>query len=240
MEVFDIVDSGVAAVLFVATFLVGDRVRPLRRITSDRRSLVSFASGVSAAYVFVDVLPELGVAREVVRSADVPTPYEGMSLYVIALFGFMVFYGLHHLRSRKSELEPVTAYRIHLGGFVVYAAMTSYLLVRGLEEIHTTRTFYALAMAAHLLAIDHSLHDERPPTVAHFGRRVLAGACMVGWALAIVVPVPAIALAIVLAFVAGSVIVNSAVTELPSEGEGRFGPFVAGGLIYAVVLIVLT
>jgi len=41
------------------------------------------------------------------------------------------------------------------------------------------------------------------------------------------------------AFISGAVIMNSAVTELPSEKDGRFGPFLAGGLIYAALLLPL-
>ena len=46
-----------------------------------------------------------------------------------------------------------------------------------------------------------------------------------------------IVLAHLLAFVSVAVIMNSAVMELPSEKDGRFWPFVMGGLAYALLLL---
>ena len=49
--------------------------------------------------------------------------------------------------------------------------------------------------------------------------------------------VPPFALAHLLAFVSVAIIMSSAVMELPSEKDGRFWPFVIGGLAYALLLL---
>jgi hypothetical protein len=41
------------------------------------------------------------------------------------------------------------------------------------------------------------------------------------------------------AFVSGAVIVNSAIMELPSDKDGRFVPFMLGGVIYGLILLPL-
>ncbi len=41
---------------------------------------------------------------------------------------------------------------------------------------------------------------------------------------------PVLVLALLVAFISGSIIMNSLITELPSEKDGRFLPFLAGGL----------
>jgi hypothetical protein len=46
-------------------------------------------------------------------------------------------------------------------------------------------------------------------------------------------------LALLMAFVAGAIIINSAIMELPSEKDGRFVPFTTGGLIYGLILLPL-
>jgi hypothetical protein len=46
-------------------------------------------------------------------------------------------------------------------------------------------------------------------------------------------------LALLLAFVSGAVIMNSLVMELPAGKDGRFLPFVAGGVVYALLLLPL-
>jgi len=58
---------------------------------------------MSAAYVFVRLLPELAGGRhELAATAPVPLWFEGMAIYFLALAGFLVFYGLDHLRARLS------------------------------------------------------------------------------------------------------------------------------------------
>ena len=42
-----------------------------------------------------------------------------------------------------------------------------------------------------------------------------------------------------MAFISGAVIMNSALMELPSEKDGRFLPFVLGGVLYGLLLLPL-
>jgi hypothetical protein len=45
--------------------------------------------------------------------------------------------------------------------------------------------------------------------------------------------------ALLLAFISGAIIMNSTIMELPSEKDGRFLPFVLGGIIYGLILLPL-
>jgi len=234
--------SACGAALLAATFLFGGRVYPLRAVMRDRRSMISFAAGMSAAYVFVHVLPELGEARRTLAES-IATRYEGMAVYLLALAGFLCFYGLEHLhaRTRKGDWEgrEKGAYRIHLAGFCAYAALVAYLLVRNLEETPWTMAAYLLAMMCHFLAVDHSLREEHGAAFDRAGRFALAGMCIFGWGAGVVIAVPPYVSALMLAFLSGAVIMNSAIMELPSDRDGRFWPFVIGGLSYALLLIPL-
>jgi len=244
-ETTKVVETGAAALLFAAVFLVGGRVHPLRALIRDRRSIISFGAGMSAAYVFVHVLPELHGARRVfAESASVTLPWEGKAIYFLALIGFLVFYGLDHLRERLldsiAEGEDRVAFRVHVGGFAAYVGLTSYLLVRSLEETATSTALYAVAIAFHLLAVDHSLRDEHGAAYDRIGRFLLAGMALVGWAIGLLVGLPRSLVALLLAFLSGAVIMNSAVMELPSEKDGRFLPFLTGGLLYGLAVLPLS
>ena len=93
--------TGAAALLFAATFLVGGRVPPLRSLGSDRRSTLSFGAGMSVAYVFVHLMPELHEIRDAfAASVPVPLRYQDMAIYYVALVGSLVFYGLDRMRAR--------------------------------------------------------------------------------------------------------------------------------------------
>jgi hypothetical protein len=247
MPSVEILESGAAALLFAAVFLAGGHVHPLRALVRDRRTLVSFAAGASAAYVFVHLMPELHGARAgFARSVSIALQYEGMAIYFVALVGFLAFYGLDHLLGHADE-EPGGApkhdgargFRIHAGGFAAYVLLVSYLLVRNLEERPVSLALFALAMACHFLGVDHSMREDHGARYDRVGRFVLAGMALAGWGAGLLLPLPPYALALLVAFVSGGVIMNSAVMELPSDKDGRFVPFLLGGLTYGLVLIPL-
>lgn len=244
MHTRELLETGAAALLFGATFLVGGRVHPFRVLIRDRRSIISFGAGMSAAYVFVHVMPELhGVRRAFAESVSAPLRYEGMAIYFLALVGFLVFYGLDHLRARlrqsaESEQDG-RAFKLHVAGFAAYVWLMGYLLVHNLEETPVSTALYAAAITFHFLAVDHALRDEHGAAYERVGRFVLAGACLLGWGVGLLVALPHFVLALLVAFISGAIIMNSLIMELPSEKDGRFLPFMTGGIVYGLILLPL-
>jgi hypothetical protein len=242
-----LLETGGAALLFAAIFLFGGRVHPLRPWVSDR-SIISFSAGMAAAYVFIHLMPEMHAARQAFtesasESTSIVLRFEGKAIYFLALVGFMAFYGLEHLRARVSEATELDqtglAFRIQIGGFAAYVWVMSYLLVNSLEGVTLSPLWYAVAITFHLLTIEHDLREEYGDAYRRVGRWVLAGMCLFGWGVGQLMPLPPYALALLVAFVSGAVIMNSAVTELPSEKNGRFLPFLLGGLVYGLILLPL-
>jgi hypothetical protein len=236
-------ETGAAVLLFAATFLAGGRVHPFRNLI-DRRSLISFGAGMSAAYVFVHLMPELqGVRRSFTGSVDAPLPYQGMAIYFLALLGFLVFYGLDHLRTRlRNTAESQQAglgFRLHVGGFAAYVWLVAYLLVHNLEETRVSIASYATAITFHFLSVDHALRHEHGALYDGIGRYLLAAAALLGWASGLLVALPAYVLALMVAFISGAIIMNSLIMELPSEKDGRFLPFLTGGVLYGLLLLPL-
>ncbi len=249
----EIAQTGVVALLFAATFLFGGHVYVLRLLGRGRRAIISFGAGMASAYVFVHVMPELHGAREaLVESASVPLRFEGMGIYLVALTGFLVFYGLDHLRRRwrqvggeesvggATEEEAERAgFRLHVGGFAAYVFLMSYLLVHNLEDTTTSLELFAVAITFHFLAVAHDLQHEHGVAYERIGRWVLAGAAVLGWSVGQLVALPFSIVALLVAFLSGAIMMNSLISELPSEKEGRFLPFMAGGLIYGLLLLPL-
>lgn len=238
-----IASSAVAALVFAAVFLWGDRFA-LRALVHDEPTVVSFGAGTSAAYVFVHVMPELNEVRNAFAVAiGVPLRFGGMIIYFVALVGFLAFYSLDHLRRRMpkkgTDSEPIgMAFAVHIGGFAAYVGLMAYLLVHNLEETPVSLALYAAAIALHFVGIDHALRDEHGAQYSRIGARVLAGSAITGWGIGLVCPLPKYAIALMVAFISGAIIVNSMVMELSSDKAGRFLPFVVGGL-YALILIPL-
>lgn len=234
----------VAALVLAAVFALGRHLRTGE--VHHRRRWVSAASGASVAYIFVDLLPELGARQQAfVKAAGGDLLFAEQRIYVVALAGFVVFYGLEHMvlasRSRRlasAREEPGDqVYRLHVAGFAVYSALIGYLLVERGGSGRLALLLYSAAMAFHFLVVDHSLRHEHGVPYDRRGRWLLAASVLAGWIVGTVARVPEAVLARVFAFVAGGVVITSATAELPGERQGRFVPFGLGAAVYAVLLL---
>lgn len=240
-----IIQTGAAALVFAATFLVGGRMHPFRSLIRDRRSILSFGAGMSAAYVFVHVMPELhGARRAFVESVSMTLRYEGMAIYFVALLGFLLFYGLKHqsnrLRGSGAEGAAVgPAFKLDISGFAAYVWLMAYLLVNHFGSSLVSIELYAIALAFHFLSLDNSLRHEHGDAYERIGRYVLAGMTLLGWGVGLLFALPGHILALLVAFISGAIIMNSLIMELPSGQAGRFLSFMAGGLVYGLILLPL-
>lgn len=235
--------SAAAALLFAATFLFGGRVHPMQSIVRDRRSIVSFGAGISTAYLFVRMMPELADARDALDLDRLGANINSMIVYLFALVGFLLVYGLdnfrHIRRASAASGRGTSDIRSRDWGMVLYVLVLTYVMVQETDKSPIETMQYAIAISFHFLAVDHSLRDEIGDDYDRKDRFVLAAMCLSGWLAAQLIELPAAAKALLLAFVSGGVIVNSAIMELPTERDGRFIPFAIGSLLFGVVLMIV-
>jgi hypothetical protein len=209
------------------------------------RRWMSFAAGVSVAYVFVDVLPELGLRNEAVVRIEGKHPLFGeQRIYGLALVAFVLLYGLDHLvstkhRSPSPEAECGNRFVdwLQVAGFAVYSWMIGYLLLERAERGPVALVLYVVAMGLHFLIVDHSLQEKRGRSYRRFGRWILAASVPLGCVAGTLTAISEVAFARLFAFIAGGMVMTSAQAELPTDRNGRFWPFCAGSIIYAVLLL---
>jgi hypothetical protein len=212
----------------------------------ERRAWISAAAGVSVAYVFVDVLPELAAQNQSLREAiGGELQFAEQRIYVLALAAFVFMYGLEHMvltrresRSesiKRGERDPI--YWLHVAGFAGYSALIGYLLVERAVRGEGALAIYVFAMAIHFLIVNHSLTEEHGELYRRHGRWLLAASVLAGWVLALTVPLSEIAFARLFAMLAGGVVITSLKSELPDDRHGRFWPFCTGALLFAVLLL---
>lgn len=201
-----------------------------------RSAYLSAAGGISVAYVFLHVLPELRASAHEHEWAH-PLLIEGL-----ALLGLSAFYGLERMAcawtrgaSDGQSDESVGVFRIHVGAFALYGAMLGLFLGREPEADWVDVLVGGVALGLHLLVNDHGLAQHHGERYAHRARFVLAAAPPVGWTLGQLVAVPETVLAGFFAFLAGAVILNTLKEELPAERESRFWAFAAGAGGYAAI-----
>lgn len=246
----DILMTLSVTLIFAAIFLFGGRIayRPGQR---GRRRFLSFAAGISVGYTFVHVLPALGEMRVPVTEfqAGFHRVFPAYSVYLWTMVGFLIFYGLETLTARPRRIpencagDGCGANRwqpwVHIGGFAVYAWLLTYLMVwSGKSTI--ALYLYAVAMGLHIFLITCNLSSHYQIQYNCRGSFLLALASLLGWASGLALDIPTPILVNLVAVVAGGVILNTAIAEIPKERDGRYWSFLAGAVGYAAVLLILS
>lgn len=206
-----------------------------------RSRWLSAAGGLSVAYVFAHLLPEIAAGHEALGEAgrgDQPPP----TLWLVALAGLAAYYGVERFAkcSRGGNAGAATApavFWVHIAAFALYNVLVGYLLLHRLEAGTGALALFGLAMALHFLVNDHGLHAHHKHRYRRVGRWLLAGAVLAGHALGLVVGIGDAAVSVLIAFLGGGVVLNVLKEELPEERESRFLPFVLGAAAYAVLLV---
>lgn len=212
-----------------------------------RSRWLSFAGGVAVAYVFVHVLPELRAAQEVVARTGLPVfRFLEHHVYLMALLGLSVFYGLERAvkqaRRRKPAAEGPEAatpgvFWVHMTSFAVYNALVGYLLLHREERGLANLTLYVAAMVLHFVVNDYGLRQDHQGPYHRVGRWLLAAAVWAGWLISMLTEVPEIVSSLLFSFLAGGVVLNTLKEELPEERQSRFWAFVLGVAGYAALLV---
>ena len=232
--------------LLAGLHLAAPRMRTLPLVPE--RMIGSFAGGLAIAYVFLHLLPELAAGNEAVGEAlsDVVdlTPLVELAIFLVALGGFTVFYGLERAarraRSRASG-EPAGVYWLHLGSFAVYNALITYGMALRVRTGLAFAVLFALAMGLHFVLTDRGLEEHYPRLFARNGRVVLTGALLLGWGLsALAAPTSTLVVALLTALLGGSILLNVFKEEVPSDRQSSFSWFLAGLVLYAALLTGVT
>ena len=242
-----LVESFAVSLMFAFVFFLGGMLH--RPGSKWRRGLLSFSAGAAVAYIFVHLSPELYLTRDefIKETAHLSLSFHELWINLATMLGFVVFYGLEQFivgskeesdKGDHTELgENNTLFRIHIGVFGVYALLVSYLLVRSLEKGFVPIWFYAAAMSFHFLTVGNSLHREYKALYDRVGTGILSAFTLIGWGLGVMIELPKPVVSILFGFIAGGVIVNTMISELPREKEGRFGPFLSGAICYTALLL---
>ncbi len=228
---------GVLAFALASIHLFTGRAQSLRVLP--RSYWLSIAGGASVAYVFVHILPELE-GGTVLESVAFLAGFLERHVYLVALIGFALFYGLERLAQEYGQERSKAAlgvFWLHIASFSAYNGLIGYLLVHREQPGVVSLLFYAIAMGLHFVVNDYGLRHHHEDAYDHLGRWLLAGAVVVGWAIGTTTEVDEAVVNTLFAFLAGGVILNVIKEELPEERRSRFWAFSVGAAGYAVLLL---
>lgn len=196
---------------------------------------LSFAGGVSFAYVFIDLLPKLEKSQPVIKNTLDPfLPYLDHHAYVIALLGLLFYYGLQGIS--QSELQ---SYRMSMGGYCLFNFIVGTSLSDPSNPEIQPLLLFMVAIGLHYFIHDHDLRKNHRDLYDRYGRWILVLMLLLGWIVGYFVRVPDAAIDVAIAFLSGSVMLNVMRHELPKREKGTYSYFLIGSLSYTTILLIL-
>lgn len=232
---------------FVLIHIFSERLKLLKVVPRSR--FLSIAGGISVAYVFLRLLPELGVFQNELehRIGERGWSFLESHIYLVAMLGLVIFYGLEQMvkssKRRRVDIRPEGSgagiFWIHIGSFTLYNALIGYLLIREHYESAWGMLFFFIAMGVHFITNDKSLRATHKEEYDQYGRWLLVVAILIGWVFGLVSEVNELTVSIFTALLAGGIILNVMKEELPEEHESSFMSFCLGVIGYSALLLIL-
>lgn len=234
-----------AALLLAVLHLVAGRLGRFQSVPRSRA--LSIGSGISVAYVFVHLLPEVAATqRELAEVATGTLTYLERHAWVVALVGLTAMYGLEGAARRpaaddengRSPRHDAVGW-VRVVSYAAYNGVIGFLLVERAEEGFEQLIWFAVAMGVHFLVNDHALEQDHGDLYRRRGRWIVAAGVLLGWLVGVTVPVPGVAVGVFTALLGGGVVLNVLKEELPRERESSFGAFCGGAATYTALLMVV-
>ncbi len=227
------------ALVFAAVHVLSARLK--RFDVVPRSAWLSFGGGVSVAYVFMHLIPELAAHEAKLRMEPSMIGSE-TRVFAMALVGLVAFYGLELMARRagrgqaSDRQRSVALFWVHVASFALYNGLIGYLLLHREEMDVKGLVLFTTALGLHFVVNDRGLASHHGRLYARYGRWIVAAAVLAGWALGVLLEPREGVIATLFAFLAGGIVLNVLKEELPEERESRFSAFVVGAAAYAALL----
>jgi len=236
-----------SALIITLVLMIAHYLSPLltKSLLLGDRQIASFSGGVAVAYVFLHMLPELVEGNEAIGHLLKTTVHEttlfDLSIFVVALIGFLFFYGLELLALRtggQSSGSSVTVYHLHLGTYCLKNFLITYTMPLRVQTGLFFSIVFTGAMSLHFILHDRGFNRHFPRLFSLHGRLLLLGSLFLGWLVtALTEPVNVLLVSLMIAFLSGSIMYNVFKEELPQERQSSYLWFTIGLLGTAGLLM---
>lgn len=206
-----------------------------------RSRFLSLAGGVAVAYVFLHLLPELNEYQRELEGHLENGLFASIEnhILIVSMFGLAVFYGLERLASQMNKRGSGSVFWIHMALFIVYNFSIGYVLAESEFDTVWAMTLYFLALGIHFITVDQGLRHHHKRLYDERGRLLLSLAVLAGWGVGAFSVLQEVTLSMIVAFLAGGIILNVMKEELPEERESSFRAFTVGLIGYALLLLAI-
>lgn len=214
----------VAALGLCAFHLAAPTILKARRDQWEVRG-ASFAAGLAAAYVFLQLVPELTELNLA----------SGVRIHFLVLVGFALLYGIEtKLVSGKARGAPtIHEFTLRLGVGAVYNTLLIYTIAEQLPDNVAASIIYVLGLGLHLVVMDNGLEERFEARFRSVGRFVLCLALLLGWSLASLTDLGAGLVDSITALLVGFFLFHILHDELPDARQAQLGAFFLGISLFA-------
>lgn len=240
--------SFLTALALCAVYGAAGSAPVLRRRWTPR--MLSFASGLSVSYVFLDLLPGLSKQQSGIEAVGFLSALN-RHVYIVALLGLVVAFWVEtasrESRKRQRDLgrpdrTEATVFAFSMASGVVQHVATGYAVGSPGDAAVQPLWLFVLALGLHFLVNDHAMVEHHGQRYAVGGRVLLVAALLAGWTIGFVdsLSIPGVALTLALSYIAGGTILNILRHELPDTRRTTdVWAFALGAACYTLLLLFL-
>ena len=210
---------------------------------------ISFGTGASVAYVFVHVLPEIGIFQKKLLGYVGHNPHGGFlsnHLYLAALGGIFLFYLLDYLESRFEYKESHLVFHnthfkhvffTELLVYLLYNILVAYMVTQRPGDGIISLILITFGLTLHFIVYNLRVAESYGDLYNKYFRWLTSAGLFLGWGLGVAVNIPMVVEVTLFSFV-GGVITYIALKVECSHTENR-APFffMAGILLYTLITL---
>ena len=217
-------------------------------VTRTQRWL-SFGAGASVAYVFVHVLPEIGIFQQKLMGYAGHNPHGGFlsnHLYLAALGGIFLLYFLDFLENRFEYKESHTLTKnthftrvsfIKLLLYFLYNVLVAYMITQRPGDGIINLILITFGLTLHFIVFNLRIAELYGELYHKYICWIISAGLILGWVVGITVNIPLV-IEVTLFSVIGGIITYIALKVECSHTENR-APFhfMAGVLLYTLIIL---
>lgn len=237
--------SFVITFILMACHYLSPLIKKIPHLNS--RKIISFSGGIAVAYVFLHMLPELvegnsSIGKLLLQTKSL-TALLDLGIFIIALFGFNIYFGLEVLAARvklshRSSIKNV--YFLHLMMYGIYNFLITYTMPLRVQSGIPYAIMFTFVIGFHFIFVDRNFNQNFHRYFSTSGRLFLLSALFFGWLItALTNPMNIVLVSFMIAFLSGSVLYTVFREELPTTKKSSFIMFTAGILLLSIILILM-
>lgn len=219
--------SFIAILIFGLIHLSSLKTIKMGKTTHER--FLSMSGGVALAFVFVDLLPNLCSANDIIRASGF-FPVIERHVFVLALLGFLLFFVVDGSSKEGGFWLPLASYAI-------FNFLIGYSVADPTDPEVQPFLLFIIAIGLHYFINDYSMSQAHYEDYLAYGRWILIAVMFAGWTVGFFFKLPDEPMALINSFIAGGVLMNVMRHELPKKSVYARGVLLLAAVAYCFLLL---